>query len=76
MLVGEIAAIILRNLHIGSGGNQIIELVFGGDTFRPVLGVTGAVIGIIGLLIVTVLAVIYPVLVARKITPLDAVNRQ
>jgi len=75
MLIGEIAAIILRRLQIGSGGNQIIELVFGGDTFRPVLGVTGAVIGIVGLLIVTILAVIYPVLVARKITPLDAINR-
>ena len=75
MLVGEIAAIILRRLQIGSGGNQIIELVFGGDTFRPVLGPTGAVIGIVGLLIVTILAVIYPVLVARKITPLDAINR-
>ena len=32
-------------------------------------------VGIIGLGIVTVLAVIYPVLVARKITPLDAINR-
>lgn len=75
MLVGEIAAIILRNLRLGSGGNQIMELIFGGDTFRPILGFTGAVIGIIGLAVVTVLAVIYPVLVARKIRPLDAINR-
>jgi ABC-type antimicrobial peptide transport system permease subunit len=65
----------VRPLHIGSGGNEIWELVFGGEVFRPSLGAAGLVTGIIGLGIVTVLAVIYPVLVARKITPLDAINR-
>jgi len=76
MVVGEIASIILRNLRLGSGGSQIMELVFGGDTFRPILGFQGAIIGIVGLAVVTVLAVIYPLLVARKIRPLDAINRQ
>jgi ABC-type antimicrobial peptide transport system permease subunit len=75
MLLGEIVAVILRRLHIGSGGNQIVELIFGGDTFRPILGFSGLMIGIVGLAVVTVLAVIYPVLVARKIRPLDAINR-
>jgi ABC-type lipoprotein release transport system permease subunit len=75
ILLGEIAAVILRNLHLGSGGNQIMELIFGGDTFRPILGFSGLMIGIVGLAVVTVLAVIYPVLVARKIRPLDAINR-
>jgi putative ABC transport system permease protein len=75
ILLGVIATWIVRPLHIASGGNQIIELVFGGEVFQPILGFSGLVIGIIGLAIVTVLAVIYPVLVARKITPLDAINR-
>jgi ABC-type lipoprotein release transport system permease subunit len=75
ILLGVIATWIVRPLRITSGGNQIIELVFGGEVFQPILGFSGLVIGIIGLAIVTVLAVIYPVLVARKITPLDAINR-
>jgi ABC-type antimicrobial peptide transport system permease subunit len=66
----------VRPLHIGSGGNEIWELVFGGEVFQPTLGFMGLVTGIVGLGIVTLCAVIYPVLVARKITPLDAINRQ
>ena len=75
ILLGVIVTWIVRPLRIGSGGNEIWELVFGGEVFRPTLGGAGLITGIIGLGIVTVLAVIYPVLVARKITPLDAINR-
>jgi ABC-type antimicrobial peptide transport system permease subunit len=75
ILLGAIATWIVRPLQLSSGGNEIWELVFGGEVFRPSLGAAGLVMGVIGLGIVTVLAVIYPVLVARKITPLDAINR-
>ncbi len=72
---GVIATWIIRPMNISSGGNEILEMLFGGEIFRPSLGFGGLVIGVIGLVIVTVLAIIYPVLVARKITPLDAINR-
>ncbi len=75
ILVGVIGTWIVRALHIGSAGNEIFELLFGGEVFRPTLGFAGLVVGIIGLAAVTVLAVLYPVRVARKITPLDAINR-
>lgn len=75
IVLGEIVSVILRRLRLGSGGNQIMELVFGGEVFQPILGFSGLVIGIVGLAVVTVLAVIYPVIVARKIAPLDAINR-
>ena len=75
ILVGVIAIWIVRALHIGSGGNQIFELLFGGEVFRPSLGFAGIVVGILGLAAVTVLALLYPVRVARTITPLDAINR-
>jgi ABC-type lipoprotein release transport system permease subunit len=75
ILLGAIATWIVRPLRIGSGGNEIWELVFGGEIFRPSLGLAGVILGIVGLGIVTVLAVLYPVDVARKITPLDAINR-
>ncbi len=74
-LVGVIATWVVRGLHIGSAGNEIFELLFGGEIFRPTLGFVGLVVGIIGLAAVTVLAVLYPVRVARRITPLDAINR-
>ncbi len=75
IVIGVVGTWIVRALHIGSAGNEIFELLFGGEIFRPTLGFAGLVVGIIGLAAVTVLAVLYPVRVARKITPLDAINR-
>jgi ABC-type lipoprotein release transport system permease subunit len=75
ILAGVIVTWIVRALRISSGSSDIIELLFGGEIFRPTLGAAGLMIGIVGLGIVTLLAVIYPLLVARKITPLDAINR-
>ena len=75
IVIGEIVTAIVRALRIGSGGNQIFELLFGGEVFRPILGPSGIIIGVICLAIVTLVAVLYPVAVARKITPLDAINR-
>jgi ABC-type lipoprotein release transport system permease subunit len=75
ILLGAVATWIVRPMHISSGGSEIWELVFGGEVFRPSLGLAGLILGIVGLGIVTVLAVLYPVDVARKITPLDAINR-
>jgi len=75
ILAGAIVTWIIRPLHIGSGGSEIFELLFGGEVFQPSLGVAGLVIGIVGLGIVTLCAVILPLVVARRITPLDAINR-
>jgi ABC-type antimicrobial peptide transport system permease subunit len=76
ILTGVLATWIVRPLRLGSGGSEILEILFGGEVFRPSLGAAGLVISVIGLAIVTVCAVIYPALVARRITPLDAINRQ
>ena len=75
IVIGMIVTSIVRALHIGSGGNQIFELLFGGEVFRPILGPSGIIIGVICLAFVTLVAVLYPLAVARKITPLDAINR-
>ena len=55
--------------------NDMVQLLFGGDTFRPLLTVVDIVLSIIQLIIVTLIAVIYPTHVAQSITPLDAVQR-
>ncbi len=75
ILAGVLATWIVRPLRLGSGGSEILEILFGGEVFRPALGATGLVISAVGLAVVTVCAVIYPVFVARRITPLDAINR-
>jgi ABC-type antimicrobial peptide transport system permease subunit len=75
ILLGIIITWIIRPLNITSGGNEIFELLYGGEIFQPILGGLGLVYAIVSLGIVTVCAVILPVLVARKITPLDAINR-
>jgi ABC-type antimicrobial peptide transport system permease subunit len=75
ILAGAVVTWIVRPLEISARGNEIFELLFGGEVFRPVLGLEGLVIGVLGLGVVTVLAVLYPLRVARRITPLDAINR-
>jgi ABC-type lipoprotein release transport system permease subunit len=75
ILVGVVASWIFRAIRISSGGVDFLSLFFGGDTFQPTLGFLG-LLGCIGLLAaVTVVSVLYPILVARRITPLDAINR-
>ena len=56
--------------------NDMVQLLFGGDTFHPLLTVTDLLLSVIQLAIVTLIAVVYPTRVARNITPLDAVQRE
>ncbi|HPG29197.1 MAG TPA: FtsX-like permease family protein [bacterium] len=56
--------------------NDFLQLLYGGDSFMPLLGAGDVAAGIIQLVIVTILSMIYPVLIARKITPLDAISRE
>lgn len=56
--------------------NDMLQLLFGGDTFRPFLSATDILIVILQLIIVTIIAVLYPIRIATKITPLDAIARE
>jgi ABC-type antimicrobial peptide transport system permease subunit len=55
--------------------NHILQLLFGGSVFRPVIEGWDIILGIVELALVTWLATLYPVRVARRITPLEAVVR-
>jgi len=72
---GIIAVQIVPLLHITSA-NDIVQLLFGGDTLRPFLAPRDIVLVAIQLAFVTVLAVLYPLKIARGITPLDAIARE
>ncbi|MFA5857539.1 MAG: FtsX-like permease family protein [Elusimicrobiota bacterium] len=75
---GILAGIIIVNLiplfNITSA-NEMAQLLFGGDKFHPILSFIDIVLTIIQLGFVTFLAVLYPLRVARGITPLDAISR-
>ena len=74
IIAGIIAILIFARLGITSD-NPMLQLLFGGDSFSPSTGLSEVLLGIGQLIIVTVIAVIYPLMVARRITPLDAIAR-
>ena len=77
--IGIIAGIIVINvipsLHITSA-NDLVQLLYGGDTFLPTLSIGGIILVILELTAVTAITVLYPIRVATKITPLDAISRE
>jgi ABC-type lipoprotein release transport system permease subunit len=74
IIAGVISVFVLDLLKITTI-NRVLVLLFGGTVFRPVLGFGDILTGIIELGIVTAIAVLYPLRVARGITPLDAIMR-
>ncbi len=72
---GLIVVWILRLLHLTTD-NDMLQLLYGGDTFSPFLSVADIALAVFQLAIVTLIAVIYPLRVARRITPLDAISRE
>jgi ABC-type lipoprotein release transport system permease subunit len=75
IVAGAIVVQILALMNITSD-NDMVQLLFGGDRFHPFLSGGDILLAILQLAIVTVIAVIYPMIVARSITPLDAIARE
>jgi ABC-type antimicrobial peptide transport system permease subunit len=74
IVAGAITVKILAALQLTSD-NDMVQLFFGGDTFHPLLTGGDFILAIVQLTLVTLIAVVYPVRVARSITPLDAISR-
>ncbi|NPV00121.1 MAG: FtsX-like permease family protein [Brevinematales bacterium] len=74
MLIGTLFQRLLRLAQF-KADNNMMEIMFGGDYFQPFLDPGTVLLCIIQLLFVTGLSIIYPIIVARKITPLDAISR-
>jgi ABC-type lipoprotein release transport system permease subunit len=71
---GAITVFVLSNMGITTE-NNILQLLFGGSVFRPMLDFVDILIGIFELALVALIATVYPIMVARKITPLEAIAR-
>ena len=74
IITGFIVIIILSAMNITTD-NNILQLLFGGNVFRPIIEAEDVFVGLFELGLVTLIATLYPIKVARKITPLDAVVR-
>lgn len=55
--------------------NDMLQLLYGGAYFNPLLSVSGIALTVLQLAVVTVVAALYPMRVAARITPLEAVSR-
>jgi len=74
ILVGILLVFIIRAMQIPVT-NDLAQFIFGGDIASPFIDFGTLLSIVIQLIIVTLLSLIYPVVLARKITPLDAVSR-
>ncbi len=71
--IGTIEILTLLKL---SSENDMLQLFFGGDIFKPLLTLSDIGIALIQIALVTGVAVIYPLIQARRITPLDAIGKE
>lgn len=75
IVVGVITVFVLPFFHITTE-NDMVQILYGGDTLSPILDGRDILVTIAQLLFVTVLSVIFPVNIAKNITPLDAISRE
>ena len=55
--------------------NDMLQLLYGGNYFNPLLSFSGVMLTVFQLVVVTIIAALYPMKVAGSITPLDAISR-
>ncbi|MBU2647667.1 ABC transporter permease [bacterium] len=75
IIIGTIVTVILARLNIPVNSSEMLSLMFASDTFNPVITISTLLSGVAQLGIVTILAVLYPLYIARKITPMEAIAR-
>lgn len=74
IIAGVVTVRIIPLLKITTA-NDMLQLLYGGNYFHPLLSVSGIALTALQLLFVTVIAALYPMRVAAHITPLDAISR-
>lgn len=74
IVLGIIVVKMIPLLNITST-NDMVQILYGGYKFTPFLNIMDIMLTVIQLTMVTLIAVIYPVKVAKSITPLDAIMR-
>jgi ABC-type antimicrobial peptide transport system permease subunit len=75
MVVGVIVIWGLAALQLPTTADWMLGMLAGGDTLHPIVDGPGFLLGSGQLAVVTVLSVLYPISIARKITPVEAITR-
>ncbi len=75
IIAGVIIVLILSSANITTA-NEMMQLAYAGETFQPLIDGNTLIRGILQLAVVTLSAMVYPIVLARRITPLEAVNRE
>ena len=75
IVAGWIAVLILSAMNL-STVNEMLQLFYGGNAFRPHLEMADIIVAILQLAFVTLLSTLYPIFLTRKITPQDAISRE
>jgi ABC-type lipoprotein release transport system permease subunit len=74
MVLGIIAIVVLAAAEIPIS-DDTLQMGLGGDILSPLVDLRGITAGIIQLAFVTIIAMVYPILVARRIDPIDAIRQ-
>lgn len=74
IIAGIIMIYLLQSANVTTA-DEILQLVFGGEQLNPIFTYKDLLLGLVELLIVTLLAVLYPLRIVGKIVPLDAIAR-
>ncbi|MEW6515636.1 MAG: FtsX-like permease family protein [candidate division FCPU426 bacterium] len=74
LLLGALTVNVITLMHITTT-NDFVQLLYGGDTFRPLLRWGDLLVIVVEIGLVTLIAALYPVRVASQIKPLDAIAR-
>ncbi len=75
ILIGLACIGALSVANISVANSAYISIMAGGNTIHPSFSAIGIALGVAQLIIVTLLASLYPMRVASKITPLEAISR-
>lgn len=74
ILGGMALLLFIKNLGLTTE-NEFLQLIYGGDILNPVISFRDFLIGVFELFIVSLLAVLYPLRLVKRIKPLDALGR-
>ncbi|MBT5953587.1 FtsX-like permease family protein [bacterium] len=74
IILGSITIIGFKLLKL-STSHEMLQILYGGDTFSPTLDFISVGLCVLQLSLIVCLSSIYPIYLARKITPLDSVLR-
>jgi putative ABC transport system permease protein len=74
VILGIVILLIMRAIGI-QATNQFMQILLGGDVFRPVVSLQAIILSLITVSVVGLVASLYPVSVALKVSPLEAMNK-